>query len=143
MREKLAITLNTCKKKASAIVLAAALALSLSTLTALAASNLESLQVAIDGNGARYSTDGGQTWSDKVPDGATVSTGGNGEHSIFIGTPPDGAVGDVNAAVTAAIGAVANANVAVKQEDGKFLYSTDGGHTWSENAPAGVTIDAE
>lgn len=141
MREKLAITLNTGKKKATAIVLAAALVLSLSTLTAFAASNLESLQVAIDSNGDRYSTDGGQTWSAEVPDGATVSAGGNGDHSIFIGTPPDGAIDDVNAAVNAATGAVAN--VAVKQEDGKFLYSTDGGQTWSENAPAGVTIDAE
>ncbi|MHB8062424.1 MAG: hypothetical protein ACYDG2_07310 [Ruminiclostridium sp.] len=78
-----------------------------------------------------------------MPDGATVSAGGNGEHSIFIGTPPDGAIDDVNAAVDAATGAVADESIAVKQEDGKFLYSTDGGQTWSENAPAGVTIDAE
>lgn len=141
MRKKLALTLNTGKKKAAAIVLAAALVLSISTLTAFAASNLESLQVAIDGNSARYSTDGGQTWSNKAPDGATVSVDENGDHTIFIGTPPDGAIDDVSAAVDAAAGAVAN--VAVKQEDGKFLYSTDGGQTWSENSPAGVTIDAK
>ncbi|HWQ41698.1 MAG TPA: hypothetical protein VN456_06635 [Desulfosporosinus sp.] len=143
MGEKLAITLNMGKKKVAAIALAAALMLSFSTLTAFAASHLESLQVAIDGDGERYSTDGGQTWSNQVPDGATVSVGENGEQTIFIGTPPKGAIDDINAAVNAATGAVADDNIAVKQEDSKFLYSTDGGQTWSENAPDGVVIDAE
>jgi|GEM_PF-3345525 len=103
MKEKLALALNTGKKKATAIALSTALVLSISALTAFAANSLESLQVTVDDNGAaQYSTDGGQTWSHEVPDGATTSVGQNGEHSIFFGTPSRDAINDVNAAVDAA-----------------------------------------
>lgn len=144
MKEKLALALNTGKKKATAIALSTALVLSIGALSAFAANSLESLQVTVDDSGAaQYSTDGGQTWSHEVPDGVTASAGKNGEQSLFIGTPSRDAVNDVNAAVDAVASANANADVAVNNEDGKFLYSKDGGQTWSENAPAGVTVDEE
>lgn len=35
-------------------------------------------------------------------------------------------------------------SIDVKIEDeGKILYSTDDGQTWSENVPDGVTVDTE
>lgn len=141
MVEKWAIPLNTGKKKVAALALVAGLTLSLGTLTAFAANHLQNLQVTVDGNGAQYSTDGGKTWSDQVPEGAVVTTDANGERSLYIGAPSDEAKADVNAAVDAVKGAVANA--AGKQEAGNWLYSTDGGQTWSNNAPSGVTVDTE
>lgn len=141
MFEKWANPFNTGKKKVATLALAVGLTLSLGTLTAFAANHLQSLQVTVDGYGAQYSTDGGKTWSDQVPEGAVVTTDANGERSLYIGTPSDEAKADVNAAVDAVKDAVTN--TAGKQEADNWLYSTDDGQTWSNNAPAGVTVDAE
>lgn len=114
MTDKWTNPLRTGKRKAAAITLAAVAVLSVSTLTAFGAN---------------------------APGGSTVTTGIHGVNSVYVGTPPYEAGNDVNAAAAAA-GAVDGTSTAVNQEDGKFRYSTDGGQTWSEDAPEGVSIDA-
>lgn len=79
-------------------------------------------------NGVRsYSTDGGKTWSETAPDGAEDSkTIGEDRKMIHkLGDPSGSANGT---------------SLQVKIENGVRLYSTDGGNTWSETAPSGVTV---
>ncbi|MBB6214515.1 hypothetical protein HNQ80_000595 [Anaerosolibacter carboniphilus] len=79
-------------------------------------------------NGVRsYSTDGGETWSEKAPDGAKdgVTIGEDGKITHMNGIPS----GDAN-----------GTGLQIKMENGVRFYSTDGGKTWSKNAPNGVTI---
>ncbi|MFK7696299.1 sialidase family protein [Paenibacillus sp. HJGM_3] len=82
-------------------------------------------------NGVRsYSTDGGKTWSETAPDGAeeSITTGEGGKTIHTLGNPS---------------GAVNGTALQVKIENGVRLYSTDGGNTWSETAPSGVTVSDE
>ncbi|WP_340024546.1 hypothetical protein MHI24_05395 [Paenibacillus sp. FSL K6-1096] len=115
MTDKWANPRRTGKRKAAAIALAAVAVLSVSTLTAFGAS---------------------------APDSVEVTTDKHGEHSVNASTPPYDAANDVNAAVAAAAAALDGASAVVNQEGGKFRYSTDGGQTWSEHAPEGVSVDA-
>jgi hypothetical protein len=77
-------------------------------------------------NGVRsYSTDGGKTWSQNAPDGVTVSEDENGKIKIINRFPDKGSQGK---------------SLLVKMENGVRSYSTDGGKTWSEQAPEGVAV---
>ncbi|WII35937.1 sialidase family protein [Paenibacillus thiaminolyticus] len=76
-------------------------------------------------NGTKlYSTDDGQTWSEKAPEGMPAFDMGGEGNIIFKmnGGPEDGVT----------------IKVMVKEENGTKLYSTDDGQTWSETAPEGL-----
>lgn len=126
MNRKIGTILDTGKKKAIALTMSGALILALSTgvvLAANAASVTTDVQVK-DNNGARvYSTDDGKTWGKNAPDGLIEATNEDGTFTASIGTDtlPDGGI------------------IAQSNEDGTASYSTDGGKTWSKNAPEGIT----
>lgn len=127
--------LNTGKKKAAAVVLGGLTVASLGGLTAFAAGNLTSITGKLNDNGTmEYSTDDGKTWSSTLPkgvsegdvkafsskDGDVTSVGiGNTGNTDNVDLPDNGEVEDT-------------AQVEVKNENGKTLYSIDGGKTWSE-----------
>lgn len=128
MNNKSLSRLDTAKKKAVAIVLCTALVVALSVGAVYAANPMNFLQVKTE-NGVRiYSTDNGKTWSQDAPDGVTVSEK-DGILTITNGVFPKGG-GE-------------GAGMLIKTEDGIRYYSTDGGRTWSQNAPEGVTINED
>ncbi|MEL7568458.1 MAG: sialidase family protein [Dehalobacterium sp.] len=114
--------LNTTKKKVGAVVLCGALVAAIGTGAVFAASSMNSLQVKMENGVRSYSTDGGKTWSQNTPEGVTVSDQ-DGKLTISNGTPLKDGEGT---------------GVLCKVENGVTLYSTDGGKTWSEKAPAGA-----
>ena len=73
------------------------------------------------------STDGGKTWSQNAPEGVTVSDK-DGKFTITNGIPPKDGEGD---------------GMLIKTENGVRYYSIDGGKTWSQNAPEGVTVNED
>ncbi|WP_082053641.1 WD40/YVTN/BNR-like repeat-containing protein [Gordoniibacillus kamchatkensis] len=83
-----------------------------------------------------YSTDGGKTWGDKAPDGAQdkVTIGEDGKVTHKQGNPSEAPNGT---------GLHARTELAVKIENGVRLYSTDGGKTWSQTPPDGLTVDEQ
>ena len=86
----------------------------------------DSLLVQMEDGQTRHSTDGGETWIDGVPAG-TVTKAGFGEgmpHMLDGDAIPKGAIG-----------------IAVKNTDGKMQFSTDGGETWTDEAPTGMEVD--
>ncbi|AOY78028.1 WD40/YVTN/BNR-like repeat-containing protein [Clostridium formicaceticum] len=76
-----------------------------------------------------YSTDGGETWSENVPEGMPAFNGKEGTVIRSMG-PNDGTGYEMKIRD--------GAGYMVKLEDGVKLYSTDGGETWSENVPEGM-----
>lgn len=79
---------------------------------------------------ATYSIDGGKTWTEKAPNGAEESAtiDEKGKVTNTIGNPPLESNGT---------------GLQVKVENGVRSYSTDGGKTWSKEAPEGVTVDGK
>lgn len=180
MKSKIFLILDTTKKKVGAVVLCGALVAALGAGTAFATNSLSSLQVKMENGVRTYSTDDGKPWSEKAPDGVTVSDK-DGKVSITNGTPPkdgegkgilskvedgvrkysmdggktwsknvpdgaeDGVTIDKNGNITHTNGNPSGdadeKSLMVKMENGVRLYSTDGGKTWSKNAPNGVTIE--
>lgn len=84
----------------------------------------KSLHVKMENGIKSYSTDDGKTWSEKAPEGLTIGEGDIMGHTNGIAAKD-----------------AFRANLAVKMVNGVRTYSTDGGKTWSENFPDGVTID--
>ncbi|ATW25150.1 sialidase family protein [Candidatus Formimonas warabiya] len=123
MKSKILSMLGTTKKKAGAVVLCGALVAAIGVGTAYAAGSITSLQVQVKNGVKSYSTDGGKTWAKKVPDGVTVNDK-DGKITVTNGVPPKDADGK---------------GLLSKVENGVRSYSTDGGKTWSEKAPDGVT----
>ncbi|MFD3273030.1 sialidase family protein [Paenibacillus dendritiformis] len=118
-------SMNTAKKKAGAAILSGALALTLGsgTTTFAAEGATDSLLVKHENGVINYSTDGGQTWSEN----ATANM-----QAIKIGE------GNIKIKNKLASGDGIKSKVMVKSENGKKLYSTDDGQTWSETAPEGM-----
>ncbi|WP_461612554.1 WD40/YVTN/BNR-like repeat-containing protein [Clostridium sp. Marseille-QA1073] len=116
--------MNITKKKAGASILCGALVLTLGTGKAFASNADDSIQVKNENGVITYSIDGGQTWSEDAPEGFTGFESEDGKIKIKNTKMSEGGIG---------IG------VQVKLEDGVKLYSTDGGQTWSEDAPEGLT----
>lgn len=89
----------------------------------------ESMMGQTDENGTRYSTDGGVTWTEGTPPGATVTETPEGENGMVTssqGTPPP-------------TGSDVEGGTLVKTSpDGTSEYSTDGGQTWNEGLPPGA-----
>ncbi|MGG4398233.1 sialidase family protein [Paenibacillus thiaminolyticus] len=118
--------MNTTKKKAGAAILCGALALTLgtgATTTFAAEGNMDALMAKNENGVITYSTDGGQTWSEKAP--ANMQAVKMGEENMMIKNK------------LASEGGI-KAKVMVKEENGTKLYSTDDGQTWSETAPEGL-----
>jgi hypothetical protein len=88
----------------------------------------------------RYSTDGGASWIEGYPEGAEVQTDGQGRTTVSIGAngapPVSGTLSGTS--VTDSLAVSVN-----ESEDGTIRYSTDGGATWSDQAPEGVTATEE
>ena len=113
------------KKQVGTFVLCGALVTAIGVGTALAATPATCLQVKMKDGVKTYSTDGGKTWTEKVPDGMTISEK-DGQFTLLNGTPLKDADGW---------------DILVKMKDGVRTFSTDGGETWTEKAPDGVTIN--
>ncbi len=122
MKSKILSMLDTTKKKVGAVVLCGALITAIGLGTAFAANSMNSLQVKMENGVRSYSTDSGKTWSKNAPEGVTVSDQ-DGKLTVSNGTPLKDGEGK---------------GVLSKVENGVRSYSTDGGKTWSEKAPAGV-----
>ncbi|MBN3526494.1 WD40/YVTN/BNR-like repeat-containing protein [Paenibacillus apiarius] len=73
-----------------------------------------------------YSTDDGQTWSETAPEGMPAFNMGEQGNIKFK------MKGDLEDGI--------KTKVMVKVENGKKLFSTDDGQTWSEQAPEGMTV---
>lgn len=133
MNNRLATLFNTGKKKAAMAALCGALVLSVGTLTATAANN-EGNKVIIQGEDANgvstysYSTDDGQTWNEGVPEGAVIDE--DGKVTIYDELDENDQEDVVN-------------DISINIEDGVTSYSADGGKTWTEGTPEGVTIDED
>jgi len=127
MNKEILSKLDTTKKKVGAIVLSTVLLGTLAVGTAYAASSMNPLQVKTENGVQRYSTDGGKTWSQNAPEGVTVSDK-DGKFTITNGIPPKDGEGD---------------GMLIKTENGVRYYSIDGGKTWSQNAPEGVTVNED
>ncbi|WP_374016970.1 sialidase family protein [Paenibacillus thiaminolyticus] len=120
--------MNTTKKKAGAAILCGALALTLgtgATTTFAAEGKMDALMAKNENGVITYSTDGGQTWSENAP--AYMETVKLGEGNIK----------SKNKLASLSVAGI-KAKVMVKEENGKKLYSTDDGQTWSETAPEGL-----
>ena len=126
MKGKVISMLGRARKRAGVVLLSGVLIATIGAGTVLAANSGNSLLVKMQ-NGARsYSTDGGNTWSKKAPEGVTVSDK-DGKLAITNGIAPEDADGK---------------SILCKVENGVTTYSTDGGATWNEIAP-GYLIEAE
>jgi hypothetical protein len=124
MKSKILSIMDATKKKAGVALLCGALVATIGAGTALAAYSKTSMQVKMENGVRSYSTDGGKTWSEKAPDGVTVSDK-DGKVTIMSGTPPKDGEGK---------------GLLSKVENGVRSYSTDGGKTWSTKAPDGVMV---
>lgn len=153
MKIKLLSAMDT-KKKLSTLIVCGALVAALGTASAFAANTISSLQVKFENGVKLYSTDGGKTWSKQAPEGVTETIDADGKVTILKGTPPrkgEGGgsstmaeKGDENKAIHThtrglSDGATGGTSLMIKIENGVKLYSTDGGKTWSEQTPKGVT----
>ena len=114
------------------IVVIAALALTLGTITVYAATGGEgpSLFKMNDGVGS-YSVDGGETWTEGTPENFHSRELEGGGSISWVGGHEPPALGD---------GAD---SFGAKVEDGKTFYTADGGITWSETPPEGVTVNPD
>lgn len=122
MKSKILSMLNTTKKKVGAIVLCGTLVTAIGAGTAFAASTINTLQVKMENGIRTYSADGGKTWSKDTPDNVVVDDK-DGKITIWNGIPPKD--GEQHGMLS-------------KVENGVGAYSSDGGKTWSETAPAGA-----
>lgn len=145
MKIKLLSAMDT-KKKLGTLIVCGALVAALGTASASAANTISSLH-KIENGVKLYSTDGGNTWSKQAPEGVTEKIDADGKVTITNGTPPEvGASftkGDDGTKATYTRGIPDGVpDLMIKIENGVKLYSTDGGKTWSEQAPEGVTETA-
>ena len=83
--------------------------------------------IKMEGGIRYYSTDDGKTWSQNAPDGVTVSDK-DGKITVTNGIPPKDGEGN---------------GMLIKMENGIRYFSIDGGKTWSQDAPKGVTVNED
>ncbi len=127
MSNKNLTKLDTTKKKAGAVILCTMLVAALSVGTVFAANSKNTLQMKMENGVRSYSTDDGRTWSQDAPDGVTVSEK-DGRLTIRNGFPSKGGEGT---------------GMLIKMENGVRYYSIDGGKTWSQDAPKGITVNED
>lgn len=119
--------LDSTRKKVLTALLCGALVAATWAGTVLAANARSSLLAKMGQDGVTYSTDDGKTWSKDAPSGVTVNQDG-GKTTITSGNLPAGGEGK---------------GMLSKVENGVATYSTDGGKTWSKDAPDGVTVNQD
>jgi hypothetical protein len=124
MKFKILSIVDTPIKKVGLAVLCGAIAASIS-VAAIAASGPHSLAIKVDNGVKSYSTDEGQNWSQTAPDGVTVNQDGSVRFKDL--TPPENAKD-------------AKDGILLRNDNGVRSYSTDGGKTWTEGVPNGVTV---
>ncbi len=96
---------------------------------------VSSLDVKSENGVTLYSEDRGESWSEAVPEGVTVTEGEDGTVTISSGDQLDFVPEEVEVSEVS--------DIAVKSEDGVVSYSTDGGESWSEEVPEGLTVTEE
>ncbi len=122
MKGKIISMLGRARKRAGVVLLSGVLIATIGAGTVLAANSGNSLLVKMQNGTRSYSTDGGNTWTEKAPEGVTVSDK-DGKLTITNGIAPEDADGK---------------SILCKVENGVRNRSTDGGKTWSEEAPEGI-----
>ena len=137
---------TTGKRKIMMIVVCAVLVLTLGVGTAFAASSgvFGQFVKAEDGK-LSYSKDGGETWTEGMPDNMNTKYSLDGGKTWNDGLPPENC-GD-NVMVISSDGEIPDdtevISIDVMDENGTQQYSTDGGKTWSEDVPDGATVNGE
>jgi hypothetical protein len=96
-----------------------------------------SLAIVSEDGVTRFSTDGGETWQEGYPDGYSLSDDGQG--GTLIGSV-EGLSADGEKIY---LGEDVTESLSVRSQNGVTSYSTDGGQTWSEDIPAGVSVGSE
>jgi hypothetical protein len=96
-----------------------------------------SLAIVSEDGATRFSTDGGETWQEGYPDGYSLTD--DGEGGTLIGSV-EGLSADGEKVY---LGEDVTESLSVRSQNGVTSYSTDGGQTWSEDIPAGVSIGSE
>lgn len=89
MKRKIISMLDSTKKKVDAAVLCGALVTAIGTGTAFAANARTSLQVKMVNGVKSYSTDGGETWSEKSPNGVIEAMSKDEKFTIRNGNPTE------------------------------------------------------
>jgi hypothetical protein len=106
--------------------------LALGSIAIYAADGVFGVAVTVEDGKASYSTDG-KVWNDGLPPEEI-----EGEYSIT-------AIEDEDVSAIESAGTIPDGvtNLVVKTEDGKTQFSTDGGKTWRDEAPAGVNVEKD
>ena len=138
-------------KNMSTLIACGALVAAIGAVSVSASSPFTTLQVKVEDGVKQYSTDDGRTWSTDAPEGVTETTDESGKVTITRGNAPaDGEADgrkfytsqhgvDEGAQESVIDGEAGQAGLMIKVEDGVKLYSTDGGKTWSQDAPQGYS----
>lgn len=121
MKGKVISMLGRARKRAGVVLVSGVLIATIGAGTVLAANSENSLLVKMQNGTRSYSTDGGNTWTEKAPEGVTVSDK-DGKLTITNGIAPE----------------VCGKSILCKVENGVRNWSTDGGKTWSEETPEGI-----
>ena len=116
-------------KQVGTVVLCGALVTAIGVGTAVAATPASCLQVKMKDGVKTYSTDGGKTWSEKAPESVTISKT-DGKFTIL----------NDQLKIADGQGKLIKQDILVKMKDGVRTFSIDGGETWSEKVPDGVTV---
>ena len=119
---------KTRKKKILVGLLCGVLVLAIGTGVAMASGTFEKSLTKVEDGVVSTSYDDGATWTQGVPDGMEITETEDGGTLVTMGEPP-------------ADGADTGDSLMSKMVDGTMQYSTDGGQTWSEDVPDGVTVE--
>lgn len=144
--------LSTSKRRISAGIISGALVVTAGAMTTFAAKQdtpSDASLVQVEDGTASYSTDGGATWSEGMPEGTTQYSLDNGE-TWNEGLPPEGSGeesliihgGDSAPDLEEGGSQMIEGSVMVQNENGVASYSTDGGQTWS-SVPDGFEVTVE
>ena len=135
------------KRKIAILTACAAAAISLCAVTALAVSgNSAENLVKMTENAIAYSADGGETWSEQLPEDAAFSTEifEDGEAVIWQGKyRPFMECPECSAKIEFEFPKHSfgiKDSMTVRVEDGVTMFSEDGGETWTEEIPDGIEI---
>jgi len=147
------------KKKMGVLIACGVFAVAIGAVSAYASGAFSTLLVKIEDGVKFYSTDNGNTWSTQAPEGVTETADADGKVTMTRGTPSGEEGGkkfyttergttqngetqerprkSIAADASGAVKAKGEAHLMVKEENGVKQFSTDGGKTWSREAPHG------
>lgn len=100
----------------------------------------QDIRVRRTGSAIEFSSDQGKTWSEKTP----TELYSNTEDLSFLPSAKNMTKAvDSDTTFSAPFEGVDGSNFIMKQEDGKWQFSTDNGKTWSEKTPEGIEVDKD